>query len=124
MRLLADLRPALVMTSEQDAEWLPGQFRKLLHHVPDGTNVLRFHHLVLPWSSCGVPTLRWGGPLPDYPFCPECLGEVRQYGHENAHPPLLRGHVEGQPRTIVSDHTSASAELSGGHQSHGRVATD
>lgn len=123
MRLLADLRPALAMTSEQDAVWLPGQFRKLLHHVPDETNVLRFRHLVLPWSSCGVPTLPWSGPLPRYPFCAECLAEARRHGHENAHPPPLRDHVEGQLRTTVSGHTSASAELSG-HQSHGRVATD
>lgn len=72
------------MTSQQQAVWLPGQFRRLLHHVPDETDVLRFRHLALPWSSCFVPTLAWAGPLPDYPLCPACLAEVSNAWIRNA----------------------------------------
>jgi hypothetical protein len=85
VRLLADLRSSVrAVTSAGQAGWLPGQFRRLLHHVPEKTDVLRFRHLALPWSSCLVPTLLWTGRLPDYPLCPACLAKLGHTGKGNS----------------------------------------
>lgn len=52
--------------------WLPGQFRRHLHAVPDTDDDLNFRGVIALRTACSATALPWKGATLPFPLCPAC----------------------------------------------------